>query len=660
MFTLKSSLRDLYKHPLGYDVICKILLQAGLSRRLIFNPLMGNISLGLLNNLAGKKLGGEFFKALLTLLNQSPDTLEHDSQERDASRDTAPAWWKEAVFYQIYPRSFMDGNGDGIGDLPGILSRLDYLKTLGVDALWLSPIYDSPGDDNGYDIRDYHKIDAQFGTMEDFDTLLKGVHARGMRLVMDLVVNHTSDEHPWFKDALSSPASTCRNYYFLYDKPNNWTSFFSGSAWNEYPEQKLWGLHLFSKKQMDLNWDNPQLRQDVYGMIRWWLEKGVDGFRLDVINYISKARAADQTLPDGDGFIGKLMGFTGIEHYFYGPNLHRYLQEMQQEAFAPYQAFSVGETPGIGMKTGKLLTDESRRELDMIFSFDHLETSGHVRFDQYEYDLNYYKAYIIDWMEHYADTSWMALFFDNHDNPRMVSKVDHSHQYRQEVAKMLAIVQLTLKGTPFLFQGQELGMINKDYKDIRDFRDVESLNKYRELSAAMPEEEAFRHILAGSRDHARAPMQWTSAPGGGFSTAAPWIESDGDELYCNAEAQSAEPGSVLSFYREMIGIRKKYEALVYGDIQFFHRKKKDILSYSRSLNGETYWIICNLSRHEKNGPQGLPGQGSAGNQKQELLLGNYPETAGKPNPSGRLRAYEGKIYRILPLAHSGQWQGPSP
>ncbi len=634
MFTRKSKLRDLYDHPLGYDVISKILLQSGLPRRLVFNPLTGNISLGRLDKLAGKKLGTGFFDALLALLNQAPDTLGHEPR-----RETSRIWWKEAVFYQIYPRSFMDGNGDGIGDLPGLLSRLDYLKALGIDALWLSPIYDSPGDDNGYDIRDYHSIDPQFGTMEDFDTLLKEVHDRGMRLVMDLVVNHTSDEHPWFKAALRSPASAYRDYYFLHEKPNNWTSFFGGSAWNEYSAQQSWGLHLFSKKQMDLNWDNPQLRQDVYGMIRWWLEKGVDGFRLDVINYISKTRTADGKLPDGNGFIGILMGFTGIEHYFYGPNLHRYLQEMQREAFAPYKAFSVGETPGIGMKTGKLLTDESRGELDMIFSFDHLETSGHARFDRYEYDLNYYKSYIMDWMEHYADTSWMALFFDNHDNPRMVSKVDHSHQYRFELAKMLAIVQLTLKGTPFLFQGQELGMINKDYKDIGDFRDVESLNKYRELSADMPEEEAFLHILAGSRDHARAPMQWSAI--GGFSDAVPWIGGDGDELNCNAEAQADEPGSVLAFYREMIGLRKKNNLLVYGDIRFFHKNRRDILSYSRSLDGETYWIICNLSRHVKKCPASLSGQQGAGNQKQELVLSNYQAA------TGNLQAYEGRIYRII-------------
>ncbi len=621
MYTLKSKLRDLYDNPAGYDIISKILLQAGLPRKLVFNPLTGALPLSFLYRLTEKKIGSGFFDTLLALLNQSRDSLGN------APHEDAPAWWKEAVFYQIYPRSFMDGNGDGIGDLPGIIARLDYLKDLGVNAVWLSPIYDSPGDDNGYDIRDYRKIDAQFGTMEDFDILLKELHDRGMRLVMDLVVNHTSDEHHWFQEALHDPDSKYRDYYFLQKKPNNWTSFFSGSAWNSYPEQDLWGLHLFSRKQMDLNWDNPGLRADIYEMIRWWLEKGVDGFRLDVINYISKA----QGLPEGDPFVGTLMGFTGIEHYFYGPKLHQYLREMQKEAFAPFEAFSVGETPGIGMKMGKLLTDPRRGELDMMFSFDHLETSGHARFDIYEYDLNYYKEYITDWMEHYADTSWMSLFYDNHDNPRMLSKVDHTHQYRQTLAKLLGMIQMTLKGTPFLFQGQELGMVNKQFKNIEDLRDVESINKYWELCLEMPTEEAFRRILAGSRDHARTPVQWTAAEGCGFTKGQPWLGSDGDEVTCNAEEQQKDPDSVLAFYRSLIALRKETPAFIYGDIHFTHKKKEKLLSYTRSLNGETFYAVFNLGAAK----MPLPGD-----IKGESILSNYPENYLK------LRAYEGRIYRL--------------
>ena len=294
---------------------------------------------------------------------------------------------KEAVFYQIYPRSFKDSNGDGIGDLQGIISKLDYIKKLGIDAIWLSPIYDSPNDDNGYDIRDYKKIMDEFGTMEDFDQLLDEVHNRGMGLIMDLVVNHTSDEHQWYQRAISEPDSKYGDYYIFKDQPNNWTSIFGGSAWNYVEERNQYALHLFSKKQMDLNWENENLRAEIHDMIRWWLEKGVDGFRLDVINYISKSHG----IPDGSESIGKVMGLYGMEHYFYGPNLHRYLRELKEKVFMPYNAFTVGETPGIGMEMSKLLTAEDRNELDMVFSFDHLETPGHYKFDDYRYDLNYLK-----------------------------------------------------------------------------------------------------------------------------------------------------------------------------------------------------------------------------------------------------------------------------
>jgi oligo-1,6-glucosidase len=312
---------------------------------------------------------------------------------------------------QIYPRSFQDSDGDGIGDLKGIIMRLDYLKTLGVDAIWLSPVYDSPNDDNGYDIRDYYQIMKEFGSMDDFDLLLKEVHNRGMRLIMDLVVNHTSDEHPWFQEAIKAPDSKYHEYYHFHksedgNPPNNWTSFFGGSAWNYYEDNNEWALHLFSKKQMDLNWENEKVRKEIIGMIRWWLTKGVDGFRMDVINYISKSEG----LPGGNESIGKLMGYYGIEHYFYGPKLHQYLKELKQEAFEPYHAFTVGETPGVGMEMSKLLTADYRKELDMVFSFDHLETPGHTRFDDYRYDLNYLKKYMSDWMENYGDHCWMSLF----------------------------------------------------------------------------------------------------------------------------------------------------------------------------------------------------------------------------------------------------------
>jgi len=462
-----SKIGELYASPIGHDTIAKVLMQLGISEKMITNPLVSNLKLKTINNLTKKQLGEGFFETLLHLINS-----EEDVPVVSRGKIT-PKWWKEAVFYQIYPRSFYDTDGDGIGDLRGIIGKLDYLKDLGVDALWLSPIYDSPNDDNGYDIRDYRKIMAEFGTMEDFDELLSEIHKRDMRLIMDLVINHTSDEHEWFKKALEDENSEYRDYYFFREGkeiPNNWVSFFSGPAWNYYQETDSWALHLFSKKQMDLNWDNPKVRDELVDMINWWLDKGVDGFRMDVINYISK----EEGLPQGNEVIGNMMEFTGIEKYYYGPNLHKYLKEVQARAFAPHNAFSVGETPGVGMKMCQLLTGEERKELDMVFSFDHLETPGHVRMDDYEYDLNYYRDYMIDWMENYGNNCWMSIFYNNHDNPRMISKITNDKSYHTALSKLLAVLQFTLKGTPFVFQGDEMGLANYDFTSIDQMTDVEA------------------------------------------------------------------------------------------------------------------------------------------------------------------------------------------
>lgn len=570
--TMKSRLKEVYAHPVGHDALKKILLQLGLPERALTNPAVGSLSLQTAAKLAGKFLDAAFWETFLQLLNSEKDILEEAPL-----CEIRKAWWKEAVFYQVYPRSFADSNGDGIGDLKGIIKKLDYLENLGVDALWLSPIYDSPNDDNGYDIRDYYKIMDEFGTMEDFDLLLSALHERGMRLIMDLVVNHTSDEHPWFQRAVRDPDSPYHDYY-LFSKskngkePNNWVSFFgqgkAGDAWKYFPENKEWALHLFSQKQMDLNWDNPKLRLEIISMVNWWLEKGVDGFRMDVINYISKTEG----LPDGNESIGKLIGYTGIEHYFYGPHLHEYLRELQAESFHEFHAFSVGETPGIGMQMAKLLTDESRQELDMIFSFDHLETPGHTRFDDYRYDLNYLKSYYIEWTKDYAKRCWMSLFYENHDNPRMISKVNPEPQFRVSIGKLLAMIQLTLKGTPFLYQGQEIGAVNADFQDISELRDVESLNLYKEFCETMSEAEAFQKILSGTRDHARVMIDWEETKS---------QEQDRDSVFC--------------FYKKLIRIRKKYPALVYGDVEFFHVRRKNLFAWGRTLGKEQWYVECNLS-----------------------------------------------------------------
>jgi oligo-1,6-glucosidase len=631
MLTKNSRIKDVYAHPVGRDVLKKVLLQMGRGDGLLRNPLVGGIRLKLLPKLTRGKVDEAFVTTLLELLNGEPDLPRTDSAS------VTPAWWKEAVFYQIYPRSFKDSNGDGIGDLPGISEKLDYLKALGVDAIWLSPVYDSPNDDNGYDIRDYHEIMAEFGTMADFDALLEGIHARGMRLIMDLVVNHTSDEHEWFKRAVDEPDSKYGDYYIFSDKPNNWTSFFSGSAWRYIEKRKQYALHLFSQKQMDLNWENPEVRREVSGMVRWWLEKGVDGFRMDVVNYISKRRVSPGgSLPEGNTQIGALIGYTGMEHYFYGPRLHEFLRELKAKAFEPFNAFSVGETPGIGMEMSKLLTGDDRGELDMVFSFDQLETPGHVRFDDYRYDLNYFKQYMTDWMAHYGTHTWMALFYENHDNPRMISKVNPDPQYRLVLGKLLAAMLLTLRGTPFIYQGQELGMINTDFKSIGALRDVESINLYAELIKTMSAADAFKKILAGTRDHARVPMQWSDGISAGFTepeSAAPWIAAGDDCALCNAAAQAEDKNSVLNYYRTLIDLRKKHSALVYGAIKIVRKGEKDLFAYWRTDGKDSFYIECNLGNKPK--PRKVRPPGAA------LILSNYSAA-----PEQHLRPYEAVIWRI--------------
>ncbi|MCL2321319.1 MAG: alpha-glucosidase [Oscillospiraceae bacterium] len=617
-FTLNSKIKDLYKSPIGHDIVYKILLQMGMGEWVIQNPIVGNLRLKTLSTFTKKSIGPGFFNTLINLLNNEKDVPLNDDSE------IVRKWWKEAVFYQIYPKSFMDLNGDGIGDLRGIISKLDYIKDLGVDAIWLCPIYDSPFDDNGYDIRDYYKISDVFGTMDDFDELLSKVHRRGIKLIMDLVVNHTSDEHQWFK-------GDHKDFYFIKESkgnnpPNNWTSYFGGSAWNKYDDDK-WGLHLFSKKQMDLNWDNAELRREVYKMINFWLGKGVDGFRLDVINYISKTK----DLPDGDEFVGKLMGFCGIEHYFYGPKLHEYLKEMRKETFDKYDAFSVGETPGVGIEMSKLLTSDYRKELDMVFSFDLLETPGHGKFDDYIYDLNYLKHYMIEWMENYGNHCFMSIFYDNHDNPRMLSKVDPSLEHRAVLAKLLAIIQFTLKGTPFLYQGQELGAVNKPFKSMDELRDIESINLYESLKGSIGEKEAFKKILSGTRDHSRVPMQWNNEKNGGFSKGTPWINAYLDSF--NALDEEKDIDSILNFYREIIYLRKNSEALKYGDIEFRYKKHKNLFVYTRKINDEAYFIECNLSRMNLKRPYKK--------DFKERVLSNYKDD------SEVLRPFEGNVYKVI-------------
>lgn len=631
-YTKDSTLRQVLQSPLGSDVISRVLQSLQKPLRLVDNPVVGNLRLRQLPGLTRGLVDEEFLCALLTLLN-ADDTPKISV----IPTPPAPAWWKESVFYQIYPRSFCDASGDGVGDLPGIRTKLDYLQALGVDVLWLSPIYDSPNDDMGYDIRDYQKIMAEFGTLEDFDALLADVHSRGMRLILDLVVNHTSDEHAWFQSSLHAPDGPYGDYYLWRDgtpdaPPNNWDSFFSGSAWTWYPERGQWALHLFSKKQMDLNWDNAAVRRDVASLVCWWLDRGVDGFRMDVINLISKAPG----LPNGSKLVGGLMGITGIEHYFYGPHLHEYLRELCQNSFDRYNVVTVGETPGIGRETGALMTHESRGELDMIFNFDQLETPGHARWDDYAYDLRYLRTYYTDWQRRYPAGCWMPLFFENHDNPRMVSKVRPDGVWRTEVSKLLLTLQCTLRGAPFLYQGQELGLGNTKFAAISEVRDVEALNLYAELRKTMDDAAALAKLNAGCRDHARTPMPWTAqGPGYGFTGGTPWLRMPDDAPTHNAEAAEADAASVLHYARAVIALRRQYrEALVYGSFTPLGRSK-DVFAYLRAGGGQTLLVELNLT--------GTPAR-RCRQVRGRCLLANC--TLGE----GRMRPYEAAVYLVTEAA----------
>lgn len=611
-------LKDVYAHPVGRDAIDKILLQLGRSRRWVTNPLVANLSLRSLGRLAGRFLGPGLAEALLAILAEHPERLDSGT----SATTGGTRWWQSAVFYHVYPRSFQDSDGDGIGDLRGLIGRLDYLQDLGVDCVWLSPVFDSPNEDMGYDVRDYRAVMAEMGTIADLDALIAGCHHRGMRIILDLVVNHTSEEHEWFRSAVADPEGTYGDYYHLRPgvegedgsgaPPNNWTSFFGGSAWRWIPEAKRWALHLFAPGQMDLNWANPAVRVEVADIVQWWRARGIDGFRMDVINYISKR----DSLPDGNEAVGQLMGFFGIENYFFGPHLHEYLRDLRAKGFtgggAP-DGVMVGETPGIGVEMGRLLSDPERAELDLVFNFDVLELPGRIRWDDYRYDLRHLKTYYTELLTRIGPGDQAALFFDNHDNPRMLSKVlgprSSDSQLRTALAKALATLQLTLRGTPFLFQGQEIGAIDQSFSSTAELRDVESLNRFAELRATgFGEAEAFAATLSGARDHARVPMRWEPGVHTGFTTGRPWQPGhEVSEGFTVAE-QIDDPDSVWSFHRDLIRLRRAHPALAAGGIRFLAPRSRDLFAWVRTGDdGQDEWLVeVNLTDRPISRLHGMP------------------------------------------------------
>ena len=517
-------------------------------------------------------------------------------------------WWKESVVYQIYPKSFKDSNGDGVGDIRGIIQKLDYLKELGVNVLWISPMLESPQDDNGYDISDYRRIYKEYGTMEDYEELLSEAHKRDIRILMDLVVNHTSDEHNWFVESRKSKDNPYRDYYIWKDpvngkEPNNWGGAFGGSAWEYDPQTQMYYLHLFSKKQPDLNWENEKVRQEVYDMMTFWCEKGIDGFRMDVISMISK----DQTFPDGE-MNNSLYGDFG-PYCVHGPRVHEFLQEMNREVLSRYDIMTVGETSGVTIEEAQKYAGEAGKELNMVFQFEHVDNGSgdYGKWTTEKYDFKEFKRIMIKWQEELQGKAWNSLFLGNHDQPRSVSRFGNdSPAYRETSAKMLATCLHMMQGTPYVYQGEELGMTNVYFDKLEDYRDIESINFFTELTEAglMTPEYMMKCLMLRSRDNARTPMQWDDSAQAGFTDGESWIKVNPNYKEINAAQQLEDPNSIFHYYQKLIRLRKEKDIIVYGEFEPIYRDDEQIFAYIRRQKQEKLLTVCNFS--DKNAEMEIP------------------------------------------------------
>ena len=551
-------------------------------------------------------------------------------------------WWKNAVVYEIYPKSFCDSNGDGIGDLAGVQTKLDYLKMLGVDVLWLCPIYPSGGYDNGYDITDYESIDPCYGTMDELRELLRQIHQRGMKLILDLVVNHTSDRHPWFRKALADKTCPERAYYIWREGrgdgelPNNWGALFGGPAWTRDEESGQYYLGLFSPRQPDLNWENPALRRDIYAMMRRWLDLGIDGFRMDVISLIAKPEDFS------DGPMGENGYFDPRARIAANPKLHAYLREMRRETLRGREVMVVGEASAVTLETAKLLSNPDGSELDMIFWFEHMDLDGGESFkwNMRKIPLTGLKRVMEKWQIGLFGCGWNALFWDNHDQPRMLSRLGDEGALRETSAKMLAVCLFFMQGTPFIFQGDELGMTNMHFTDPAQLRDSESIHAFFQYTGQgrMTEEQMLSCISEKSRDTSRSPMQWSHEPGGGFSTGEPWMRQNPNVENINAVEQIGRSDSVFSFYQKLIRMRKGCSVVVEGTFELYQPKDTSVFAYLRSGAKETLFVCCSFSQNTVSFP--VPEEFMENTQ---LLLGNY-ERSSYPE-TGRLNPFEAVVLR---------------
>lgn len=545
-------------------------------------------------------------------------------------------WWKEAVAYQIYPRSFSDSNGDGIGDIQGVISKLDYIKELGIDVIWMSPIYQSPNDDNGYDISDYQAIMDEFGTMDDFDQLLEEVHMRGMKLIMDLVINHTSDEHAWFVESRSSKDNAYRDYYIWHPgkngkEPNNWESIFGGSAWQYDENTEEYYLHVFSRKQPDLNWENPDVRHELYKMVNWWLDKGIDGFRVDAISHIKKVPGfPDLPNPENKKYVPSFKGHMNRD------GIQVFLDELKQNTFHNYDIMTVGEANGVTIDEADEWVGEKNGKFNMIFQFEHLDLWG--KNTDTGLDIHALKKTMTKWQKGLDGVGWNALFLENHDQPRSISTWGDSGQYREQSAKCLATLYFLMQGTPFIYQGQEIGMTNVQFPSIHDYNDVGMRNYYyNELAEGTPVEAIMEVIWKTGRDNSRTPMQWTGEKNAGFTQGDPWMKVNPNYSDINVEKELNNPNSIYHYYKKLIKLRKEQKVLIYGSYDLILEDHDHVYAYTRTLADETVLIMCNLFSDtvEVKLPVSLD------SKEKELWIGNYTNIE-----DNILKPYEARVIKI--------------